>query len=100
MLTGKMLALPYQRRESFVVDGNIVQCAAFAGKVQHSLAIATEARMSVQQRGEPEAAIAACILRVADTDAGGVHEAQYQGEHLLLGQAGPGEILAQGAPQP
>ena len=99
VLPGQLLAAPDERREAPVDQLALLGPAALAPKPEPN-GRARHLRVPVAQRRDPERAIEARVLRVADAQARHLEERDDGREDLLARQAGPAKVLPDAAPDP
>ena len=98
-LARQFLAAAHELREACIFDQHVVLRAALAAELQQRLAARREARMTVAQCGQAEAAVAARVLGIADAHLGGIQQLHHQRENLLARQARALQIATHGGSQ-
>src|SRR5258707_10735810 len=73
--------------------------AALPAEIQYRTAVADEGDVTVAKRRESKALVVARVLRIADANAGGVQQADHDGQHFLARQTRQRQVALENAPQ-
>src|ERR1700754_3301411 len=97
-LTGQVLAFASGLHQPAVVERHVTPLAALAAKVELDATL-SRGDVAGAQGGQAEGVVFLRVSVVTHADHGLFEQAHHEREHLVAGQAGQGEILAQASAQ-